>query len=57
MRKPLYRRPRCPPSVYARPEDTRHVLLDDLDADGLDALLRKRSPAAVVETSPACFQA
>ncbi len=43
--------------VYCRPMDARHVLVDDLDPDGLDALVRTHEPAAVVETSPHCFQA
>lgn len=43
--------------VYGRPLDARHVLVDDLDADGLAALQRAHTPAAVVQTSPGCHQA
>jgi hypothetical protein len=39
--------------IYVRPLDTAYVLVDDLDADGLDALRGAgHVPAAVVLTSP-----
>ena len=43
--------------VYGRPLDERHVLVDDLDADGLALLQVAHRAAAVVETSPGCHQA
>ena len=43
--------------VYARPCAHRHVLVDDLDADGLDTLRAGHRIAAVVETSPHNHQA
>ena len=43
--------------VYARPDEHRHVLIDDLDPDGLDLLRAGHQPAALVETSPYCHQA
>lgn len=43
--------------VYGRPADTRHILVDDLDQDGLDALGSRHRLAAVVETSAHNFQA
>jgi hypothetical protein len=43
--------------VYGRPLDERHVLVDDLDVDGLALLQAAHRAAAVVETSPGCHQA
>ena len=44
--------------VYGRPDTTRHVMVDDVDADGLDALARDGlRPSLIVETSKANFQA
>lgn len=43
--------------VYGRPLGERHVLVDDLDADGLALLQATHRAAAVVETSPGCHQA
>jgi hypothetical protein len=44
--------------IYVRPLDTAYVLVDDLDADGLDALRSAgHVPAALVLTSPHSHQA
>lgn len=44
--------------VYARPDTTRHVMVDDIDADALDALARDGlRPSLIVETSKANCQA
>lgn len=44
--------------VYGRPDTTRHVMVDDVDADGVDALARDGlRPSLIVETSKANFQA
>lgn len=38
--------------VYCRPASTAHLLVDDLDPDGVAALAERHRIAAVVETSP-----
>ena len=43
--------------VYCRPGCTSHVLIDDLDANGLASLTVEHQVAAVVETSRRNFQA
>ena len=43
--------------TYGRPDDPRHLLLDDLTAEGLDALRAAHRVAAIVRTSPLSFQA
>ena len=43
--------------VYARPIATRHVLVDDLCPDGLNAIGARHRLAAVVQTSPHNHQA
>lgn len=42
--------------VYGRPLDGRHVLVDDLGAGSLATLQGRHRPAAVVESSPGCYQ-
>jgi hypothetical protein len=43
--------------IYARPSATRHMLVDDLDPDSLSLLMACHRLAAIVETSPWCYQA
>lgn len=43
-------------NIYLRPNETAHVLIDDLDPDSLEQFTRDHSPAVIVETSPANFQ-
>ena len=42
---------------YGRPADPRHVMVDDIDEDALDALRAAHAVAAVIETSPHNHQA
>lgn len=44
-------------NVYIRPVSTRHILIDDLDEDSLGLVTAHHEVAAIVETSPWCWQA